>query len=225
MIKNLTIDSEEVRTICQNDPQMAKLIHIVRDLPVHTKGDRFGNLVHSIIGQLLSIKAANTISSRLLSLVVEEVSPISIGKVSDQELRSIGISARKVSYIRDLCEKVMNGELVLDQLDELSNEEIMNSLMRIKGIGKWTAEMFLIFSVGRLDVLSLDDISLQRACKWVFEVDKTVDGKKFLSEKGANWKPYSSIASFYLWAAVNKGFVDYFQNMAEVEMNRLDFLE
>jgi DNA-3-methyladenine glycosylase II len=220
MIKELTMESIEVKTICENDPQMARLITLIGNVPINSRADRFGGLVQSIIGQLLSIKAANTISRRLMSLLRDEITPQSLARVSDEELRGVGISGRKISYIRDLCEKILTRELDLDTLDTLKDEEIIKTLMSVKGIGKWTAEMFLIFSVGRLDVLSLDDISLQRACKWLFEVDKKTDGKILLAEKGALWRPYCSVASFYLWGAVNNGFVDHFQDLNEVKDNQ-----
>ncbi|MBU8919114.1 hypothetical protein BGM25_24015 [Bacillus sp. FJAT-29953] len=109
----------------------------------------------------------------------------------------------------------------MDNLDKLDNNEVIKELTSIKGIGQWTAEMFFIFSLERMDVLSLGDVGLQSSCKWLYSIDKTKGGKKILQEKSQLWKPYFSVASLYLWEAINCGFVDQFNSIDEVILSKI----
>ncbi|MBS4172797.1 DNA-3-methyladenine glycosylase 2 family protein [Bacillus sp. FJAT-49736] len=191
----------------QADPLMKKLIDIIGPLPLVRRDDCYQALLRSIVGQQLSAKVASVINERLKNLANHNLSPSNILSLSDENLREIGISFRKISYIRDLSEKVEQNEIIFDHLFHMGNETVIQILTEIKGIGRWTAEMFLIFSLGRLDVLSLLDIGLQRGGKWLYSASKDTDGKKLLEEKGKHWAPYQSIASLYLWEIVNLGFV------------------
>ncbi|MDH5162449.1 DNA-3-methyladenine glycosylase 2 family protein [Heyndrickxia oleronia] len=160
-----------------------------------------------MVGQQLSAKVASVLNERLKKLSNSNLSPETILALSDEQLREIGISYRKISYIRDLSEKIAKKELLFEQFSFMGNETVIQQLTQVKGIGRWTAEMFLIFSLGRLDVLSLLDIGLQRGVKWLYSVSKESDGKKLLEEKGKIWAPYQSIASLYLWEVVNQEYV------------------
>ncbi|WP_410770549.1 DNA-3-methyladenine glycosylase family protein [Fontibacillus sp. BL9] len=122
-------------------------------------------------------------------------------------MRAAGLSAAKVAYLRDLCAKVLTGEVDLETLGTVSDEEAVQSLLSIKGIGRWTAEMFLIFALGLKHVVSLGDIGLQRAAKWVYDMEERSD-RKYLQQVEHLWAPYGSIASLYLWEAINAGHVD-----------------
>ncbi|WP_099157858.1 DNA-3-methyladenine glycosylase family protein [Virgibacillus ndiopensis] len=205
-----------VKELCKSDPAMKKLISIVGDMEVILRPNYFVSLVRSIIGQLISVQAADAIYSRLETLLHHDVSPKSIEIVTDDQLRSIGLSRRKVSYLRDFSQKILRSEINLQNLNELDNKQIIKQLTSIKGIGKWTVEMFLIFSLGRLNVLALDDIGIQRGAKWLYQVDKT-DRRKVLEEKAKLWDPHFTIASFYLWEAVHLNFVSLYESIEEIK--------
>lgn len=169
-----------------------------------SKSKYFEDLVDAICSQQLSGKVAKTIFGRVKNLLVK-VTPESIISKTDQELRDCGLSWQKVSYVKDLANKTANGELQIftlrdKKLDKLSDEEIINELIKVKGIGRWTAEMFLMFSLARPDVFPIDDLGIKKG----FE---KVTGKKWDKIKSAKfaekkWKPYRTVASWYLWRSL-----------------------
>lgn len=218
MKKEIVVNTEaiEIKTLCRQDPQVAKLANLIGDFKIDLREDKFISLIRSIIGQQLSLKAAGTISTRLHGILDNNLDPESVSNLDNESLRGVGISKQKIGYIRDLCQNVKTGKLNLHELDFLNDEEVIKKLTEVKGIGDWTAEMFLIFTLGRENVLSLGDISLQRACKWLYSKDTNIDGKTLLKEKGQNWHPYRTFASLYLWSAVNLGYVDKSKNIESV---------
>lgn len=207
--------NEDVQFLCKSDNAMGKLINIIGNIEIPIRGNRYESLVKSIIGQQLSVKAAGTIIGRVEALC-NGITPQTIYNVSMDQLRATGVSRSKINYMRDLTEKYLSNELKLELLDHLSNDEVITELTKIKGIGQWTAEMFLIFSLGRKNVLSFGDVRLQRACKWLYQADKDTNGKEFLAQKSEKWKPYYSIASLYLWEAVNRDYVVRFKSIADL---------
>ncbi|MEH7277148.1 DNA-3-methyladenine glycosylase family protein [Neobacillus vireti] len=213
---NININSNEIKELSLKDPQLGKLITLIGNISIKIRQDRFASLISSIIGQQLSVKAARTIYTRFTVLMENKIHPDPISCIDDNTLRGIGISKQKIGYIRDLCEKVNNGAINLDSLKDLSDSEVKTTLIEIKGIGNWTAEMFLIFSLGRKNVLSLGDVGLQRACKWLYKADSKLYGKDLLAEKGEVWKPICSYASLYLWNSIDNGYVDSFNNIDEI---------
>ena len=153
------------------------------------KQNYFEDLVDAICSQQLSGKAAKTIFTRVKNLLMK-ITPENIIGTNDQKLRDCGLSWQKVSYIRDLATKVTNGELNILILNKLSDEEVINKLVAVKGIGRWTAEMFLMFSLARPDIFPKDDLGIQKAMK-------------NLKIKNPNrWKPYRTVASWYLWRSL-----------------------
>ncbi|KKI93495.1 hypothetical protein WQ54_04515 [Bacillus sp. SA1-12] len=195
---------KKLNILSQNDPILGKFIEVIGELKLNQRDDHYLSLVKSIIGQQLSVKAAGTIIDRFEKLLGGIITPEKVFMLSEDEIRSSGISRSKTNYIKDLSQKVLNKEVRLDTLKALPNDEVIAELTSVKGIGKWTAEMFLIFSLGRENVLSYLDVGLQRGAKWLYNSD---DGRKVLEEKGGSWDPYHSIASLYLWEAVNRDFV------------------
>jgi DNA-3-methyladenine glycosylase II len=160
----------------------------------------FQDLVEAITNQQLSGKAASTIFGRVKDLCKGEISPDVILKLSETKLRSAGLSFAKIKYIKDLSSKVKSGELEIDKLDKLTDEEVIKELVVVKGIGRWTAEMFLMFALARPDIFPVDDLGIQKG----FE---KVTGKKWDKVKSADfaekhWKPYRTIASWYLWRSL-----------------------
>ncbi len=203
----LALDSEPMRALMQADQVLGRLIEQIGPLEIPLRTDPFVSLVSSIISQQLSVKAAATIWKRVVELCGAEISPAKMGQFSDEELRAVGVSMFKIRYIRDLCEHVQTGALPLDRLDELSDDEVLQALVAVKGIGTWTAEMFLIFSLGRTGILAHGDAGLQRAARWLHEMEEREDGK-YTQQHEANWSAYATAASIYLWEAINIGWVD-----------------
>ncbi|GAA0614013.1 DNA-3-methyladenine glycosylase [Virgibacillus siamensis] len=201
--------------LCKADKQMEKLIKTIGDVEADMRPDLFKSLVRSMIGQQISVSAAQAIFTRLQTLLNNTITEDSILNKADENLREIGLSARKVTYLRDLAAKVKQNEVNLDTLHELNNNAVIKQLTSIKGIGKWTAEMFLIFSLGRMDVLAVDDIGIQRGAKWLYGVDKS-ERRDLLIEKERQWSPYLTTASLYLWEVVHLDFEKKYANVDEV---------
>lgn len=146
-------------------------------------------------------------------LINNNYSPTILLSLPNEEYRKIGVSGNKTKYIKDLSEKILMKDIGLTSLKYLENDEVIQQLTKVKGIGKWTAEMFLIFSLSRMNVLSLDDVGLQRGVKWLYGIKGENRGKEELKVRSLKWKPYYTIASLYLWEAVNKGYVIHFKNI------------
>jgi DNA-3-methyladenine glycosylase II len=189
----------------KSDPTMARLIAEVGPCRFETKnfGTHFDALCRSIIYQQLSTKAANTIHGRFLDLFPDrQPTPDAIGRLSEEELRGVGLSRQKLGYLRDLANRVHTGALPLDHLDELPDQEIIDYLVQVKGIGVWTAQMFLMFRLGRLDVLPVLDLGIRNAIKKAYRV-RGVPNARRLEKIGAPWKPYASVACWYLWRSLD----------------------
>jgi 3-methyladenine DNA glycosylase/8-oxoguanine DNA glycosylase len=188
------------------DPVIAK---VMASVGPYKPGDRSGGshmhaLVRAIVFQQLSGKAASTIHNRFLDLYVGRApSPADILATSDAALRSAGLSRQKIGYLRDLSAKVESGALPLDHVDTLADADLVAHLVQVKGIGKWTAQMFLMFKLGRPDVLPDLDLGIQNAIKRAYRKRK-VSAKDVL-RIGAKWTPYSSIACWYLWRSLDNG--------------------
>jgi len=191
----------QIKALCKRDAALARLIRHVGEFTVPLHRDYFQSLVRSIIGQQLSVKSAQSIRTRLDALC-PILTPSAIAALSDEELRSAGLSTGKIRYLNDLAERVLSGSLDLTAIEGLTDEEVMARLTEVKGIGRWTTEMFLIFSLGRQDILAYDDLGLQRAIKWLYQL-KELPSKRKMEILGNHWKPYRSIASLYLWEVVD----------------------
>jgi DNA-3-methyladenine glycosylase II len=169
-----------------------------------TAGSHFFSLSRAIVFQQLSGKAATTIFNRFLALFPggEADAGVLLG-LSDDQLRSAGLSRQKSAYLRDLATKVHTGALPLDHVDSLSDADLITHLVQVKGIGKWTAQMFLMFKLGRPDVLPDLDLGIQNAIKRAYR-KRRVTSKDVL-KIGSKWSPYSSIACWYLWRSLDNG--------------------
>jgi DNA-3-methyladenine glycosylase II len=186
------------------DPVMARVTMAVGDVSVGVEPDRFVALASAIVGQQLSTKAADTIWKRFAGLGPME--PEAVLALKESAMRSVGLSGAKTRYVRDLAERVAAGDLELDALDALEDEAVIAEVMRVKGIGRWTAEMFLVFSLARPDVLALGDGGLLRAGGWALELGRAASADE-LAVAGEAWKPYRSVASLYLWGSLDRGLV------------------
>lgn len=164
--------------------------------------DPFRALTRAIVGQQLSTKAAATIWGRFAAACGGRPTPRAVARVSDAELRTVGLSGRKLGYIRDLSARVADGSLKLRSLDVMSDDEVIAALTAVKGIGRWTAEMFLIFRLQRPDVLPLGDLGILKAVQRAYGL-RGLPSPERLARIGERWRPYRSIACWYLWASLD----------------------
>lgn len=193
------------RLLLRRDPVLAALIrkHGPCGLAAAQRADHFSALVRAIVGQQLSTKAATTIHRRLIELVGNgAATPEGIAALTDTQLRSVGLSRQKTAYLRDLCEKVASGEVRLDALGRMADEEVIAELTNIKGVGRWTAEMFLMFRLHRPDVLPVGDLGIVNAVKNVYRLRKKPTADR-LMKIGEPWRPYRSVACWYLWRSLD----------------------
>jgi DNA-3-methyladenine glycosylase II len=190
------------------DPVMARLIEehgalVRRELKEERSGDAYGALLRSIVGQQLSTKAARTIYGRMLELFDGHApSPKQLLAADPDAIRAAGLSRPKIAYLRDLAQHVEEGELELDRLDELSDEKIIEELTAVKGIGDWSAHMFLMFHLGRPDVLPVGDQGIRNAVKIQYRLRKIPDPKR-LEKIARPWRPYRTLACLYLWSSLD----------------------
>jgi DNA-3-methyladenine glycosylase II len=193
------------------DPTMAALIERLGEIDLETRlrrrseerpADAYGALLRAIVGQQLSTKAARTIYGRVLDLFEGGTpSPEQLLEADEADLRGAGLSGRKVEYVRDLASHVLAGELELDRLDELSDEEAIEEIVAVRGLGAWTAEMFLLFHLERPDVLSGGDLGIRKAVQVEYGLDEMPTPARVL-EIGEPWRPHRSLASLYLWESL-----------------------
>lgn len=162
--------------------------------------DYFVDLIDSITSQQLSGKAAKTIFERVKERCGGKITPEKIKKLKTEELRKCGLSYAKCSYIKDLAEKVLDKKLLVKKLDKLPDEEVEKELVAVKGIGKWTAEMFLMFTLARADVFPADDLGIRNGMKKLLK--KQLKPLK-IAEYAIRWKPYRTVAAWYIWKALD----------------------
>jgi DNA-3-methyladenine glycosylase II len=192
----------------RSDPVMRRLVdeHGPLDEEERRRGrplEPYGALVRSIVGQQLSTKAARSIYGRLTELFGGRTpSPAELLAADPEQVRSAGLSRPKVAYLRSLAEHVESGELELARLPELSDEEVSEQLTAVKGLGQWTADMFLIFHLRRPDVLPVGDLGIRRAVERHYGLADLPDAAR-LTEIGEPWRPQRSLASLYLWRSLD----------------------
>ena len=183
----------------QADPVMARLIDRVGPFLLKLDRDHFKMLVRSILSQQISTKAAQSIRGRLEELLgTPEFTPEALSALSLDQLRSCGLSGQKSRYMHDLAEKVASGDVRIDQLKKMSDEDVITELTQVLGIGVWTAQMCLIFSLGRMDVFPYDDFGVRAGIRRCYRLADLPTKAESL-ELAEPWRPYASMASWYLW--------------------------
>jgi DNA-3-methyladenine glycosylase II len=192
------------RHLARRDPVMRQLIrrHGSCGLPAAQHEDHFRALLHAIISQQLSSKAAATICSRFDALFRGRPTPRAVAAMADGTLRGVGISPQKLGYIRDLCAHIEGRELRLNRLDLLPDDAVIVALTAVKGIGRWTAEMFLMFRLHRPDVLPVGDLGILNATQRAYGLRAKPTAEQLI-EMGEPWRPYRSVACWYLWASLD----------------------
>jgi DNA-3-methyladenine glycosylase II len=190
------------RLLMRRDPVLGAAIKRIGPclMADRQRGDHLSALVGSIVSQQLSTKAAATIFSRFLALFPDGhiTSADSMAAQTDAALRGVGLSGQKVGYLRDLSARIIDGRLLLDEIETLPDEQVIERLTAVKGFGRWTAEMFLMFRLHRPDVLPAGDLGIVVAIQRLYRLRKRPDAKRVL-KIGEAWKPYRSVASWYLW--------------------------
>lgn len=191
--------AKAIRHLKRTDPVMKQLITLVGPCELKRERDRFRTLVRSIVAQQISTAAAKSIMARLEErLPSERVIPEDFQQVSFQELKSVGLSGQKTEYLLDLSAHVLDERLPLANIGRYSDERVIELLTNIRGIGIWTAQMFLMFSLGRLDVFAPDDLGLRVAIGNLYGYEER-PGKQECLTVAEPWSPYKTIASWYLW--------------------------
>ena len=184
------------------DPVMKQILKQVGPFTAKTTRDRFLTLVRSIVAQQISGAAARTILSRLLEAIAPaKISPESVSEFDVDGLREIGVSRQKATYILDLAAQVENGNVDLQKIGRKSDQEVIDELVQVKGIGVWTAQMFMMFSLGRMDVFPDGDLGIQQGIKKNYPIKCELTTKK-MHEIAEPWHPYATIASWYLWRSL-----------------------
>lgn len=192
------------RLLVRRDRVLGALIkkHGPCGLAAAQRSDHFAALVRAIVGQQLSTKAA-TIHKRVVDLVPRgELTPEGVAAIGDDALRAAGLSRQKTAYLRDLCARVSSGDVRLDALDAMTDDEVIATLTKVKGVGRWTAEMFLMFRLHRPDVLPVGDLGIVNAVQRVYRLRKKPSPARIM-KLGEAWRPYRSVASWYLWRSLD----------------------
>jgi len=185
----------------RSDPVMAEIITRCGPFTMAYREPGFSTLVRSIVYQQLSGKAAATILGRLINACGGELTPDSILKLRTAKMRAVGLSQQKTEYIRDLAKRTRAGKIDFGAMPNMTDEEVINALTQVKGVGVWTAHMFLMFALKRENVLPVGDLGIQNAIKKAYRKRKKVT-PKHVEQHGKRWHPYCSVAAWYLWRSL-----------------------
>ena len=200
----LNMETPSVQYLCKKDKRLAKAVSMVGPISYEPHDeDPYCFLVHEIIEQMLSVKVGEKIFQRLVELCNNNLCPITVANLTDEQIRSIGTSKSKVAYIRSITDAFLSGRLDYARLKNMPDAEVMKELMSIRGIGAWTAKMYLIFVLDRQDILPLEDVAFLQAYQWLYKTDNR--NKSEVVKKCKKWSPYSSIAVRYLYRALDTG--------------------
>lgn len=200
----LNSNSPSIQHLCSKCKRMKKIISMVGPITYSPhEGNEFDFMVHEIIEQMLSIKAGQKIHDRLKELCEGEITPDSVINLSEEDIRSTGTSKAKAIYIKGLAEAVQSGNLVFKDLSSLTDDEVRKRLTALRGIGDWTAKMYLIFVLDRQDILPYEDGAFLQAYRWAYKAEDL--SANSIKKKCKKWSPYSSIAARYLYRALDSG--------------------
>lgn len=204
----MSFDETEVRAgiryLKTTDPVLGEVIKLVGPFTLKPQKQGYEILVRSILSQQISTSAASTIRNRLQDLLPgRRIRPEALDALPDDQLQKVGISTQKRTYIRDLTRCTLDGSISFRRIRKATDEEAIEELIQVKGIGRWTAQMYLIFSLGRLDVFAPDDLGLRNAVDRLYDVPEEAPRKHY-DKLAEAWSPYRSIASWYLWRSLEK---------------------
>jgi DNA-3-methyladenine glycosylase II len=198
------MSTESAIRYLKRDPKLGKVIKRVGKYQIRLTHNRYESIVEAIITQQLAGSAAKSISKRFRGLYKSRFpKPIDVIKTPDSKLRKTGLSGMKIKYIKGLSKKIESKELKLNTLSRLSDEEIVSQLTQVKGIGRWTAEMFLIFTLGRQDILPVGDLGLKKGIQLLHSMSE-LPKEDVIEEIAEPWRPYRTVATWYLWKSLQK---------------------
>lgn len=200
---NYSLSDKRVQYLISTDVKLGRLIAYIGTSELTLEVDGFKCLVKYIIGQQISDKARETIWQRIRTVYCK-ITPESMLSASDSDLRKVGLSGRKVECIKTLAKSVVHKNIDFEEFHMIPNEEIVNKLTSLKGIGRWTAEMYLIFSLGRENVLSKGDGTIRRTIQWMYNLNE-IPSARVITEYFTDWTEYASIVSSYLWKSISLG--------------------
>ncbi|MEO8691232.1 MAG: DNA-3-methyladenine glycosylase [Candidatus Saccharimonas sp.] len=194
-----------LKHLAKNDPKLRKLIARYPKPTFEEHNHYYQELVESIIGQQLSVGAASSIRRRFVELFDGQFpTPEQILALEVEDFRAAGLSRPKARYIQDLAQKVTLGEIKFDTLSQLSNDDVITELTAVKGVGIWTAHMFLMFAMARLDILPVGDLGIRNGIAKLYNIDHQPSPEEIVNVAAANsWHPYESVASWYIWASLD----------------------
>lgn len=195
------------RSLARRDPVMAAIIRRHPRVHLEPRGDPFHTLARAIVGQQISVAAAQSVWNRFAA-VVAVVSPEKVLMAKTKDLRSCGLSERKVEYISDLARRFADGAVHVHKWPGMDDEEVIEDLTQVRGIGRWTAEMFLIFNLTRPDVFPLGDLGLQKGLRIAYHAGRKVSLRTMCS-RGETLRPWRSVATWYLWRSLDPQPVEY----------------
>jgi DNA-3-methyladenine glycosylase II len=198
--------SDALATLRASDPVLAGLIDGLEPVDLsswraHWSGDDFTALARSIVGQQIATRAASAIFGRLQTLVGDRRPATAIVEATDAELRSVGLSAAKAASLRDLAARILDGRVELDRLQEMTDDEARTQLTAVRGIGSWTADMFLLGQLGRADILPAGDLGIRHAVKAAYGLDH-VPSEGEVRARSEAWRPNRSLATAYLYSSL-----------------------
>lgn len=200
-----TLDSPEILGLCASDERLALLIHRCGKIQYDLHTEPFSFFIETIIGQMLSSKAADAITARLYDICGGELTPTTILSLNLPTLKSIGLSGQKAEYVLSMATLVRDVPNFFDELTCLPDGEVIKRLTGLRGIGMWSAKMYLIFVINQLDVLPFEDGAFLQAYRWLYDTDDVKPAS--IVQRCEIWKPYSSLAARYLYRAVDDGLI------------------
>ena len=200
-IKKYNLNNKKVQFLINSDEKLGKLIKHIKSCQILIEDDGFKCIIEYIIGQQISDKTRKVIWDKMCEKY-KDISPKTIMNISESELRDLGICKQKVTYIKNLASAVINKEIIFNDFKKSTNQEITNKLTKIKGIGNWTVEMYLIFSLGRENVFSKGDHTIKRVIKWMYNLENLPNNTE-LERYFSNWLQYATIVSAYFWEAIS----------------------
>lgn len=196
--KYVCYPEEATEYLVSKDKKLAEAIEAVGVVHRAKDGDVFESVVRAIVGQQISAAAAKTVNSRLSEKVGDTLTPSAVDSLSVEDLQSCGMTFRKAEYIKSFCGKIHTGEFDLDALEGMTDDEVIAALSSLKGIGRWTAEMIMIFSMNRMNVFAFDDVGIHRGIRMVYHHRKVT--KEMFEKYRRRFSPYCTVASLYFWA-------------------------
>ena len=195
------------RSLARRDPVLATIMRSHPRVHMMQRGAPFHTLARAIVGQQISVKAAQSVWNRFAALV-SVVSPESVLQTGRKDLRACGFSERKCEYISDLARRFAEGKVHVHRWPAMGDEEVIADLVQVRGVGRWTAEMFLMFNLLRPDVFPLDDLGLQKGIRLAYFRNRKVSVQS-MNKLGERWRPWRSVATWYLWRSLDPLPVDY----------------